>query len=415
MRIGFITQWWPPEVMPLARSLAGEFTASGHDLTVLTGFPNYPTGTLFPGYPLRWRRLDTVDGIKTVRVPLYPSHDRSAIRRIANFTSFAAAATLIGAPHLRDVDVAYVYHPPLTAALPAIALRALRNIPFVLHVQDMWPESVTQSGFVNNRRVNDAIERVLSRACLAVYSRAAHIVVISPGFKQLLVERGVPADKITIVHNWADESVFRPARADTAARAELGPPHHRIVLYAGNFGDFQGLEDAILAAENVGRERPFSLALVGDGIARRRLEQLVHDRKIDNVRLLPARPSHELTRLLSAADAHLVKLQDLPFFTATIPSKTQVAMASAKALVMAVRGDAADIVQKAECGVTCEPSVEGLGEAFDLLARVPDYAIQALGESGYDYYMNNFSLERSAGQIAECLQQAADDRPRRRR
>jgi colanic acid biosynthesis glycosyl transferase WcaI len=407
VRVAYFTQWWPPENAALPMSLARELATRRHDVNVITGFPNYPSGRLHADYPLRWRRIDTVEGLRTVRVPLYPSHDQSAIRRSANFLSFSLAASTIGLPHLRGVDVAYVYHPPITAAWPAMLLRRLRGVPFVLHVQDLWPESVTHSGMVSNPDHASIFERALGHACAMVYRAAAHIVVISPGFKQLLIERGVPAHKITVVYNWADDDVFRPTQPDSACRAELGPTDSRIVLYAGNLGDYQNLDAAILAAERIGNIAPLHLVLIGDGIARTRLQQLITSRRIRNVSLLAPRSFSQMPPLLAAADVHLVSLQDLSFFAATVPGKTQVAMASGKPMIMAVRGDAADLVQKAECGFVCEPNELGIAEAMASVARSTNDELLQLGQSGRRFYRDHLSLAAATTQIEECLQTAA--------
>lgn len=407
MKVAFFTQWWPPENAGVPASLARELSRIGHDVDVVTGFPNYPTGKLFPGYELRWRQFERREGLRTLRVPLYPSHDRSTVGRSANYLSFSLASALIGAPHVRHADVSYVYHPPITAALPAMVLRQLRGTPFVLHIQDLWPESVVQSGMVGDTGRRAMVGKVLAGLCQTVYRAAAHILVISPGFKRLLVERGVAAEKITVVYNWADESVFQPHAADPAVRATLGPPDKRVALYAGNFGDFQGLEDAMLAAEAVGRAEPFHLTLIGDGLARPRLEALQRDRGIANVSILPSRPASEMPPLLAAADAHLVKLQDLAFFAVTIPGKTQVAMASAKPLIMAVRGDAADLVVKARAGFTCEPDVPGLTAAFTAFAQTPAEGLRAMGQSALGFYREQLSLDRAGRQVEACLRSAA--------
>jgi glycosyltransferase involved in cell wall biosynthesis len=386
----------------IAASLAQGLTERGHSVDVVTGFPNYPTGKIYPGYSMKWRQIEEEGQIRTIRVPLYPSHSRSAVGRMANFASFGAASTLIGVPSLRKADVAYVYHPPITTAFPAMALRLLKRVPFVLHVQDMWPESVIHSGMGGSNRVGS----VLSAVCSAVYRAASEIVVISPGFKELLCERGVPADKISVVPNWVNEGLYGSWPADSAERRLLGPDDARIVLYGGNLGEFQGLDAAILAAERVGPR--LHLALVGDGIARERLEDLIKQRDIRNVTILPSRPESEMPRLLAAADAHLVKLQDLPFFASTIPGKTQVALSSGRAVVMAVRGDAARIVDDAGCGLTCAPDIDGLTSAFTRIVAMPQAELTGMGQAGRQYYEMNFSFANATEKIEQSLCRAAN-------
>ena len=249
MRVVFLTQWFDPEPgavrgLPLARWLA----ARGHDVQVLTGVPNYPGGRVYPGYRMRLWQREVMDGVPVLRVPLYPSHDPSARGRVANYTSFALSAATLGAALVGRGDVAYVYHPPATVGLPAIVLKALRGIPFVYHIADMWPESVVDSGMLGNGALRRGVERLLSRWCHAVYRHSSTITVLSPGFKQLLVDRGVPADKIRVIYNWTDEAMFFPHGRDETLARELGLDGHFNIVYAGNLGPFQGLSTVVRAA-----------------------------------------------------------------------------------------------------------------------------------------------------------------------
>src|ERR1051326_426872 len=249
MRVLFLTQWFDPEPgairgLPFAKSLM----RSGDEVRVLTGFPNYPGGKVHPGYKLRpWQR-ETIDGVRVLRVALYPSHDGSALGRFLNYGSFALSAATIGVGLSGRADIAYVYHPPPTVGLPAMALKALRGMPCVYHVADMWPESVIESGMIKGKFPRRMADRLLSSWCNLVYSQASEITVLSPGFKRLLIDRGVPASKIHIVYNWTDEEVFRPTARESKLCADLGLAETFNFVYAGNIGAFQGVDTIIRAA-----------------------------------------------------------------------------------------------------------------------------------------------------------------------
>src|SRR5205809_7924688 len=187
MRTIFLTQWFDPEPgairgLPLARWL----TARGHDVRVLTGVPNYPGGRVYPGYRMRLWQREVMDGVSVLRVPLYPSHDTSPVGRVANYTSFALSAATLGAALIGRGDVAYVYHPPATVGLPAVVLTALRGVPFVYHIADMWPEAVVASGMLGDNAARRVVERLLAGWCRLTYGRAGALSVLSPGFKRLL-------------------------------------------------------------------------------------------------------------------------------------------------------------------------------------------------------------------------------------
>lgn len=407
MRIACITQWWPPEGATIVSSLARELSRRDHDVEVVTGFPNYPSGRIYDGYRIRWRQIEHSDGLRTIRVPLYPSHDRVALKRVASYASFGVAASTIGAAHLRRPDVAYVYHPPITSAWPALVLRRLRGVPFVLHIQDLWPESVVHSGMVRKGRQTRGIETAIEQMTAATYRAAAHIVVISPGLKEHLVARGVDPQKVSVIMNWADEDVFKPTAPDPAARAEIGPKSARVVLYAGNFGDYQGLDAAIRAASGV-RHRGIHLTLVGDGLARPDLERLIEEIDAQNVSILPARPAIDMRRLLAAADAHLVSLLDLDFFSSTIPGKTQVALAMGRPVIMAVRGDAAALIDEASAGFTCEPGENGMQVALGRLADCDSTALEELGARGRRFYEHRLALAGAAQEFESVMATVVD-------
>ena len=156
---------------------------------MVTGFPNYPSSKLYPGYRLTWLPREIMDDIPIDRLPLYPSHSRSAVGRTLNYISFALSLTIYGLFSARRPDVMYVYHPPLTVGLTAAVVSVVQRIPFVFEIQDLWPDTLAASGMVSNR----VVLRVTGRLCHWVYGRADRLVVVSPGFRRNLVEKGVPA------------------------------------------------------------------------------------------------------------------------------------------------------------------------------------------------------------------------------
>lgn len=412
----FITQWFDPEPgalrgLPLARWLS----TRGHRVQVLTGFPNYPGGKLYPGYRVRIRQREVMDGIPVLRVPLYPSHDTTVSGRLANYGSFALSAATIGLSHVGRADVGFVYHPPPTVALPALLLRALRNVPFVYHIADMWPESVVESGALGNGHLRRAVGALLHGWCNFVYRQAAAITVLSQGFKDLLVERGVPAEKIHVIYNWADEDVFTPGRRDEGLGSELGLAGRFNVIYAGNLGVFQGLETVVRAALLVRHVPEIQIVFVGTGQQEAALNALARELGASNVRFVGRRQFWEMPKINDWADVLLVHLKNLPFFAKTIPSKTQVSLASGRPVLMAVRGDAAEIVDAAGAGLTCPPeNPRLLADAILAFHRMPRNDREQMGANGRAYYLDRMSLARGGMQMDQLLRCVAAERHGRR-
>lgn len=414
MRILFLTQWFHPEPgairgLPLARALARR----GHEIRVLTGFPNYPGGRLYDGYRLRpWMR-ERMEGIPVLRVPLFPSHDRSAWRRIVNYASFALSTAVIGTALAGKADVVYVYHPPPTVALAAMLWRAFRGIPFVYHIADLWPESVTESGMILGERLRRCVGGAISVWCDRVYRQAAVITVLSPGLKRLLRERGVEDRKVHIVYNWTDEEMFRPLPRDEALARELGLAGRFNVIYAGNLGTFQGLETVIRAALRLRNVPQIQIVFVGTGQAEPVLRDLAVRLGADNVRFLGRRQFWEMPAINALADVLLVSLKKLPFFRVIVPSKTQVSLASGRPVLMAVEGDSADIIRRAGAGLVCEPEDEvSIADGIRTLWERSPEERDEMGRRGMEFYRREMSLETGAAQMESLFREVVGRRRR---
>jgi lipopolysaccharide/colanic/teichoic acid biosynthesis glycosyltransferase/glycosyltransferase involved in cell wall biosynthesis len=406
MRVLMLTQWFDPEPTFKGQLFAQELRRLGHHVEVITGFPNYPGGRLYPGYRVRAYQRDVVDGIVVHRVPLYPSHDASAGKRVLNYGSFALSATvkiLSG----RRPDVVYVYHPPGTVALPAMVARLVRGVPFVYDVQDLWPDTLAATGMLSDSRILGAVARVMD----ATYGLAAHVVVLSDGFRRRLTERGVPAAKVSVIRNWASEHEIEHSEPG-AARTALGLADSFNVVFAGAMGPAQAL-DAVLDAASLLGASPVRFVLIGSGMDRERLERRASELGLRNVVFLPRRPQSEIGQVLAAADALLVHLKDDPLFEITIPSKTQAYLLAGKPILMGVRGDAATLVREAAAGMTFEPGdPAALASAVQGLRDMSDDERRALGANGRRFYERHLALGVGASRFASLLELAAQSRSR---
>ena len=388
-RILLLMQWFDPEPTFKGMVFARELVRQGFEVEVLTGFPNYPGGKVYPGYRIKLLQREIIDGVQVTRVPLYPNHDQSAIKRVLNYASFAASSLLYGLFIARRPDVIYAYHPPLTVGITASLIRLLRRIPVVYDIQDMWPDTLRATGMVNNVRALSVVAAV----CQWVYRRVDHIVVLSPGFKRLLVQRSVPDTKVDVIYNWADEAALAAPQGQLPPSFP-GPEQFRIV-FAGNMGKAQAL-DAVLntAVLLQARNSRVCFVLLGGGVEVSRLKLRAAELQVRNVVFLPPVPMAEVGTLLHAADALLVHLRKDPLFEITIPSKTQAYMAVGKPLLMAVDGDAADLVVQSGGGVVAQSeNANALAEAADALAFMAPEALQAIGNKAQRYYQQQLALQ----------------------
>lgn len=373
---------------------------------MLTGFPNYPGGRVYSGYQLRWRQQELVDPIKVTRVALYPSHDGSAVRRVVNYASFALSAAAFGVPSVSQADVAYVYHPPATIALPAMLLRVARRVPFVLDVQDLWPDTLRATGMVSS----SMILNMVGKLCRQAYRSAAGIAVLSPGFKRTLVSRGVAADKIEVIHNWSNEAELEDT-SSVAASTEVSLAGRFNVVFAGTMGRAQALTSVLQAAKLVETAAPrIQFILVGGGVDVPTLRERAAAMSLSNVKFLPARPLSQASPLLHAADLLLVHLRDDPLFEITIPSKTQAYMAVGRPILMAVRGDAATLVREAGAGWCVEPeNPHALAARLVELASMDEHCLKTAGERGRKFYQENLSLNAGVSRFEALFRRVTRD------
>jgi glycosyltransferase involved in cell wall biosynthesis len=401
LKILILSQFFAPEPLVKGLPFARALRDRGHSVEVLTGFPNYPGGKVYPGYQIQLYRRETVDGIRVNRVALYPSHNNSAIHRVLNYLSFAFSASLLGPFLVEKPDVVYLYHPPPTAGLAALSLKFLRGVPFVYDIQDLWPDSVAATGMLNNPRALSLIRRW----CALLYRQAGAIVVLSQGFRKALIDRGVPENKVVAIPNWCDEDSSRVVAPDPEEARRLGMNDRFNILFAGTMGKAQQLDTILTAAAICETRNPnIQFVFVGGGTDRARLEAASAGKS--NIRFLPVRPMSEMPGLLALADVLLVHLKPDPLFEITIPSKTQAYLAAGKPILMAVRGDAADMVRASGGGVTAEPGdAEGIAAAALELASTNSAALRTMGEAGKNYYYAELSLRTGVGRFETLFAQ----------
>jgi colanic acid biosynthesis glycosyl transferase WcaI len=401
-RLLIVSQWFDPEPTTKGSAFAQACAARGFDVEVLTGFPNYPDGRVYPGFRLRPYRRDTHGAVTVHRTWLFPSHSRSVVGRAANYLSFAASAATLGFARVRRPDVIYAYHPPATAGIVGALAARLFGAPLVLDVQDLWPESVLSSGMVR-----DGIAmRMLRSLCRWEYRSADRVVALSQGMATLLEERGVPSSRLQVIHNWADESRMMSCPDESVsakARADFGERFS--ILFAGQMGEAQGLDSALAAAAQTPE---IDWVFMGGGTERGRLEGLAQAKALANVRFLPPVPVAQVGAWLAAASALLVHLSDDPLYEASIPSKTQAYMLAGRPILMVARGDAAALVSRADAGVVCAPGdPSALAGAARQLASMSDEERRQCGARGRAHYDQELDFSAGVDRFASIFREVS--------
>jgi colanic acid biosynthesis glycosyl transferase WcaI len=408
VKILYVSQYFPPEMgAPAARAaeLSRHWARMGHDATVLTGFPNHPTGVVPEEWRSRLRHLyyaETVEDVRVVRTWLWPLPNRKAHERIRNYVSFCVSAAATGLT-LHKPDVVIATSPQLLCALSGWWLAFWKRVPFVFEVRDLWPESLAAVGAGSEGTL---LHRTLGAIAGFLYRRADRIVVVSPAFKDHLMRHwNVPAEKISIVENGVETDLFRFDPAATDVRKQLQLEDRFLICYIGTMGNAHGLETLIAAAEELQTALPNAMfLLIGEGAEKKRIVELAAARGLTNILFLGQRPRERIPAYVSSADLCLVMLKRTELFKTVIPTKLLEYMACGRPVIVAVDGQARQIVEEAGAGVFVEPeNSRALVKAILDLAKEPEHRRQ-MGASGRQYIVNKFSREKTARDYVAVLE-----------
>ena len=402
LRIAFVCHYFSPEpAAPAARvhELARAWVEAGQSVTVLTAFPNFPTGEVPPSYRGRLTATESVDGIRVLRSWLYAVAHRGVGRRGLNHLSFMVTVLLLGFPRLGGVDVVVASSPTLFSAFSAWVMSRIRRVPFVLEVRDLWPDAFAEVGALRNPLALATFRRLAS----FLYKRAEHVVVVTQAFAERLTQQGVPAGRLTVIPNGADIALFDPASASgLAARRRLGIAGDAFVaVYLGSHGISHGLEAVLRAA----RQLPsVTFLLVGDGAERQRLLAMRDAEQLRNVYMLPSVPKQVVPDIYAAADVCLVPLRDVPIFDTFVPSKMFEIMAAARPIVASVRGEARSILERAGAALFAAPEdTDGIADAIATLQA--DAALRArLAASGREFVVAHYDRQALARRYLVLLE-----------
>lgn len=397
VRVTVLTQYYPPEVgAPQARlsELVRHLRRHGHEVTVLTAMPNYPTGKVFSGYGGVFRRED-VDGTKILRAWIWPTQRATRFARIASYLSFVVSSFGVGAVALPKSDILVCESPPLFLGMTGYALARVKAARWVMNVSDLWPDSAIELGVIGPG-LAARLAYSLERFC---YRKAALVTGQSPGIVASIRSRH-PSVNALLFSNGVDTHLFRPENRDPAVREELAAGAPVIVLYAGLHGLAQGLDTVLDAAAHLdaGAAR---FVLIGDGPEKAQLVERAADRNLSNVEFRPPEPRERMPTIVASADIAVVTLRTN--LTGAVPSKLYEAMASGVPIVLAAEGESADVVRAARCGVVVTPGDPvALADAIRTLAADAE-ARAAMGTAGRVAAVDTFDREELCDRLISEL------------
>jgi glycosyltransferase involved in cell wall biosynthesis len=411
MKILYVSQYFPPEMgAPAARAaeLSRHWAAAGHDVSVLTGFPNHPTGVVPTEYRSKLRQLvahEQIDGVNVVRTWLLPFPNRRAYERMLNYSSFCASAASTGL-FLTRPDVVIATSPQLLVGLSGWWLARSKRVPFVFEVRDLWPESLAAVGMGED---NSLLHRSLARIAGFLYRHADRIVVVTPAFEDYLVKHWrVPREKISVIENGVETQLFAPEPSSGKAavlRKELASDGKFVVSYIGTMGMAHGLETIITTASQLRDTNPEIIFLMlGEGAEKERIAALARDRGLNNLRFVDQQPREKIPAYICASDVCLVLLKKTDLFKTVIPTKMLEFMSCARPVILGVDGQARAILEEARGGLVIEPeNSDALADAIRYLATNRE-AARTLGKNGREYVVRKFSRQQTAERYIHVLE-----------
>lgn len=366
MHILFLTDNFPPEVnAPASRTFehCREWIKNGCAVTVITCAPNFPKGHVYEGYQNRIWSVEEVEGIRVIRVWSYIAANEGFVKRILDYQSFMLSASVAGL-FVRGVDVVVGTSPQFFTACAAWFVGAVKRVPFVFELRDIWPESIKAVGAMND----SAVIRVLERVELFLYRRASLIISVTEAFKIKLIARGIDGDKIKVVTNGVDMSRFKPMPKDPVLVRELGLAGKFVGGYVGTHGMAHHLETILDAAEKLAAGPDgelFHFILLGDGARKNELQKDAKRRGLNNVTFVDSVSKDEVARYWSLLDVSIIHLRKTDLFTSVIPSKLFECMGMGLPVLHGVEGESADIVREGGVGLVFEP--ENANQLIDSL------------------------------------------------
>ncbi len=401
MRILFLSDNFPPESNAPATRLhehAVRWVRAGHEVTVITCAPNFPEGKLYAGYRNAWRQVETVDGIRVVRVKTYITANEGFLRRTLDYMSFMVMAFVMGLFERRP-NVVVATSPQFFCAIAGWALSVAKWRPFVFELRDLWPASIVAVGAMGR---SPAI-RLLERIELFLYRRAAAVISVTESFREDLVARGIDRGKIHVVINGVDLDRYEPQPRDAGLEREFALEGKFVAGYMGTHGLAHALPKVLEAAERLREREDIVFFFAGSGAQRGMVERIVAERGLANVRLIPRQPKARMPALWSACDVAIVPLRDNPVFATVIPSKIFESMGMGVPILMSLpEGEATRIVRETGAGV-CVPPEDPAAMAAGIveLAEHPNRvaALRAAARAAAP----QFSRDRLAMRMADIL------------
>jgi glycosyltransferase involved in cell wall biosynthesis len=412
MNITWYSHYFTPEIgAPSARiyDLSRNWLNMGHEVQVVTCFPNHPTGKLYSGYKHCGYMREKLCGIDVHRHWSYVTPNKGIVKKTLGHISYLPAALLWSNRKLAPPDAVIGSSPTFFAAMAAAATGVQRRVPFIMEIRDLWPAIFAELGVLQNPQ----LIRWLEHLELALYQQAVRIITVTEGFRHNLVARGIPSEKVFTITNGADLEFWRPTKPPTALRRQLGLEGCFVVLYIGAHGISHALRYVIESAERLRDHTDIHFLFVGEGAEKDQLMRQARRSRLRNVRFLGPVDKTGVKEFYAMADVCLVPLRDIPLFETFIPSKIFEIMAMARPIIGSVRGETADILRRSRGGLVVSPEDSGATAQAILRIYMYPHEAQAMGQKSRQFVVNHYSRSSLASRYIEVIREGIMEYGRR--
>jgi len=405
MQITILAQHYAPEEVSgavLATELAEDLVQHGHQVTFVTCAPNYPQGIIFPGYKNAPYQSEMLNSVRVIRTWSYITPCKDFWRRVLNFGTFSLSA-FFGGLLAGKTDVIMSYSPPLPLGVSAWMLSRLLQVPWVLRVEDLYPEAAVAAGLLRNRHAIHFFERLEA----FLYKRASRISLISESFRKNLIDKGVPKGKLSVEPVWADPDQVRPLKKNNEFRKKHNLNGKFVVMYAGALGYTSALEEVIAAAAQLQEDDYIKFLIIGEGVKKETLVRFCRQQKLPNVLFLPFQPREQFAEMMAAADLNLVTLNPTSA-SFSMPNKVFNIMASERPILAVTpqESEVAKLIETWNCGINA-PNGNPLELAMKIKALSQDREyLEKLGKNGRQALERHYSRKNCISLYESTLQQA---------
>lgn len=404
MKITFICHYFPPEIgAPSARiyEMAKIWVKEGHEVQVVTCFPNHPTGEI----PRKYKGLkylkEEVDGIIVHRNFVYATPNKGFIKKTIGHISFMLSSVFFSMGKIRKTDIVITSSPTFFSIISGYHFSRRKKVPFILEIRDLWPAAIVELGVLKNKLIINLLEKLELR-----YYRKSHkLVMVTDAFKQNLINRGIYKNKIEVITNGYDGEIFFPQDKDVELIKKYNLENKFIIEYVGAHGISQALNKIVLVAEQFKNEKDILFVFVGEGAEKEKLQKMREELFLSNILFIDAQAKEMIPKFYNIADVCLIPLKNIPLFKTFIPSKMFEIMGCGIPIVASLEGEAADILNKSQAAIISLPEdIDGIREAIIKL-RSDDSLRKELSKNGIKFVKQFYSRESLARKYLELIDQ----------